>query len=175
MKRNIRLSEKWLFAGLSLVLIFMMIHDWLPLGILNDIEAIREVHSFNGLLITTLINVTQIIVLLGLVTMFMGKQYPIWIKLWLIIHQSCIFIGAFLSWWLPYFFGIGAADRAERYQQMFGNTHSFLPEMNGIVPNTIHVFFHLTLLSCIILSIYISLTDSKKKKQDHMLSENINL
>lgn len=29
------------------------------------------------------------------------------------------------------FFGIGSADRVESYQVMFGETHTFLPVMNG--------------------------------------------
>ena len=33
--------------------------------------------------------------------------------------------------------------RAARYQKMFGNTHSFLPKRNGVVPNTAHILLHL--------------------------------
>jgi hypothetical protein len=66
------------------------------------------------------------------------------------------------DWWIPYFFGYGAEERVDRYQQMFGDTHSFLPEINGIVPNTLHVIFHSLLLLCIILTIYISFTTKKK-------------
>lgn len=105
----------------------------------------------------------------------MGKRYPIWIKFWLIIHQVCIFAGALMAWWIPYFFGYGAEQRAGRFNQMFGDTHSFLPAMNGIVPNTLHTIFHIALLTCIILTIYIALTDSRKiGKSDNISFERVN-
>lgn len=163
MKREIRVSEILLFAGLSFILLFMIIHDWVPLGPFNDIQAIRGENSVNELIIVTLINAIQILLLLGLLLIFIGKRYPIWIKLWLMIHQVCIFVGVFISWWIPYFYGYGAEQKAERYHQMFGDIHSFLPVMNGIVPNTIHVLFHITLLFCIILTIYISFTSSRNE------------
>lgn len=171
MKREIRLSEKLLLAGLSFILLFMILHDWVPLGSLNDVQAISEDRSFKELLVVTLVGVFQIILLMGLVIIFMGKRYPIWIKLWLVIHQTCIFAGALWAWWIPYFFGIGAEERVERYELMFGNTHTFLPEMHGIAPNTIHTIFHLTLLTCIILSIYIGVTDSKRLKQENKTNQ----
>jgi len=165
MKRAFRLSEKLLLAGFSLILLFLIVQDWVPLGSLNDVQAIANDRTFNELFIVTMVGVVQFLLLMGLVIFFKGKRYPIWIKLWLIIHQMCIFAGVLLDWWIPYFFGYGANQRAERYNQMFGDTHYFLPIMNGIVPNTLHISFHITLLSCIILTIYITLTDSIKKQK----------
>lgn len=37
MKRQIRTSEIVLLVGLSFILIFMLVHDWVPLGQLNDV------------------------------------------------------------------------------------------------------------------------------------------
>lgn len=161
LKREIRISEKMLLLGFSLILLFMIVQDSVPLGLLNDVQAIAEDRSFNELLVVTLIGVMQILLLMALVLVFIGKKYPIWIKLWLIIHQVFIFTGALLDWWIPYFFGFGADERADRYHSMFGNTHSFLPELNGIIPNTLHTIFHLILFTCIVLTIYIALTDSR--------------
>ena len=59
MKRQIRLSEKLLFSGLSFIIIFMIIQDWVPLGPLNDVEAIAAEQSFNELFIVTMICVVQ--------------------------------------------------------------------------------------------------------------------
>lgn len=171
MKREIRLSEKIWLAGLIFIFVFMLVHDWVPLGPLNDVEAIRQDSTFQELFFVTLINAGQILLFIVLLLIFMGKRYPIWVKLWLVIHQSCIFAGALWAWWIPYFFGIGAAERVERYELMFGNTHTFLPEMHGIAPNTIHTIFHLTLLTCIILSIYIGVTDSKRLKQENKTNQ----
>jgi len=33
-------------------------------------------------------------------------------------------------------------ERAARYRSMSGATHSFLPERNGITPNTLHAVLH---------------------------------
>ncbi|MFD2129990.1 hypothetical protein ACFSKI_01800 [Pseudogracilibacillus auburnensis] len=138
-ERNIRTSEKFLLISYFFILLFMLFHDWISLGVLNDIDAVKSVNSQKGLIMTTFINSIQIVILICLISLFVGKRYPIWAKLWLIIHPACIFIGVLISWWLPYFFGIGADEKAENYAMMFGDTHAFLPIRNGIQPNTIHV------------------------------------
>jgi hypothetical protein len=33
---------------------------------------------------------------------------------------------------------------------MFGNTHSFLPQRNGLVPNTAHILLHLSTVATLI-------------------------
>lgn len=168
MKREFRTSEKLLLGGFCFILLFMIFHDWLPLGPFNDVEAISEDRSIGELVTVTLIGVVQILLFIGAVLFFRGKKYPIWIKLWLVIHQASIFTGALLDWWIPYFFGYGAEERVDRYEVMFGDTHSFLPVLNGIVPNTIHVLFHSALLMCIILTVYISFTDRRGNVQSNM-------
>ncbi len=164
MKRDIRLSEKLLVLGYIIILLFMIVQDLVPLGVLNDVEAIASVESFNETIITTIIGVIQILLLLGGVLFFIGKRYPIWVKVWLIIHPSCILLGAIISWWIPYLFGTGTEEKIERFNHMFGDTHAFLPIMNGIVPNTLHTIFHLVLLICIILTGYIFLNTYHKGK-----------
>jgi len=46
--------------------------------------------------------------------------------------------GAIISWWIPYLFGTGTHETMERFNNMFGDTHAFLPIMNGMIPNTLH-------------------------------------
>jgi hypothetical protein len=163
MKREIRLVEVLLMAGLGLIFLFMLFHDWVPMGSLNDVEAVKAHQGVSQLVLVTAFNAAQIAVLMGLVLLYAGRRYPLWARLWLIIHQGFILYGAIKAWWLPYLFGIGAAERIESYHAMFGNTHAFLPMNNGIVPNTIHVLFHATLVLCLILTVYISLTQPKKQ------------
>ncbi|MFS0672193.1 hypothetical protein [Ornithinibacillus sp. 179-J 7C1 HS] len=153
--RNIRLSEKILLLGYSLILLFMIFQDIVPLGTLNDIEAIKQEKSTGEIILVTLIGSVQVAILIFLILLFIGKKYPLLIKLWLIIHPSFILGGAVMSWWIPYLTGIGAAEKVEGYTVMFENTHAFLPVMNGIVPNTLHTLFHGVLFFCILLSIYI--------------------
>jgi hypothetical protein len=165
MKRKIRLSERGLLLGLYAILIFMLVQDWVPLGTLNDVDAVSEVHSFKDLLTAMLINAGQIVLLIFIVRMFIGRRYPVWARLWLIIHQGFIFAGALMAWWIPYLFGIGAEEKVEPYSIMFGSTHTFLPEMNGLTPNTLHTCFHAVLLFCLLLTLYISFTGPKKNKK----------
>jgi hypothetical protein len=47
-----------------------------------------------------------------------------------------------LSWWIPYLFGFGAEEKAVSYMNVFENTHTFLPIINGILPNTLHNVTH---------------------------------
>lgn len=173
MMKRVRTSEICLFMGLSLILLFMLFHDWVPLGSLNNVEAIKELRSKNELIVVTLIGVFQILLLMTFVLSYIGRTYPLWVKLWLIIHQGFILCGALLDWWIPYFFGVGAESRVERYNAMFGNTHAFLPVKNGIVPNTIHVLFHLTLLICLLITIYISITSSRERTVASLCSDDI--
>ena len=56
------------------------------------------------------------------------------------------------AWWIPYLFRPEPV-RAARYQVMFGATHSFLPQRNGIRVNTLHFILHLaTLTTLVVLS-----------------------
>ena len=51
MKRNIRLSEKFLVLGYVFILLFMIVQDLVPLGVLNDVEAIASVESLNEIIV----------------------------------------------------------------------------------------------------------------------------
>jgi hypothetical protein len=55
----------------------------------------------------------------------------------MLLATGCV-LGA---WWLPYLVKAEPA-RAERYRAMFGSTHAFLPERNGVRPNPLHVALH---------------------------------
>jgi hypothetical protein len=63
-------------------------------------------------------------------------------------------MGEIRAWWIPYFFGT-TPERVKRYADMFGNTHSFLPERNGIIPNTLHVILHALTFVTLILSVFV--------------------
>ena len=44
----------------------MLVHDWVPLGKLNDVQAAAESRSVNELIVVTLIGAGQIMLLLVL-------------------------------------------------------------------------------------------------------------
>ena len=58
------------------------------------------------------------------------------------------------SWWLPYLVTPDPV-RAARYRTMFGRTHGFLPERNGITPNTLHIVLHVATLATLILLVFL--------------------
>lgn len=73
MERNIRLSEKLLLFGLSLILLFMIFHDFVPLGSLNDVQAVLNDRSLNELIILTIIGAGQILLIMIGVIYLWGK------------------------------------------------------------------------------------------------------
>jgi hypothetical protein len=129
--------------------VFLWIHDWVPLGSLNDVAAVRKEDSFRQLLTVTLIQSVPWTVGLVFSVRHFGEPYPSWLGYWLWISYTLLLIGQIRAWWLPY---IIAPDpqRAARYERMFGNTHAFLPTRNGIVPNTAHVTLHLATAATLI-------------------------
>ena len=76
--------------------------------------------------------------------------HPAWVWTWLWISYGILFAGEIRAWWWPYLVQ-PEPERAERYRGMFGNTHAFLPERNGLVPNTLHVVLHALTAATLIL------------------------
>ena len=76
--------------------------------------------------------------------------------LWLWIGYGVLFAGELRAWWVPYFL-VTDHDRAARYRVLFGRTHSFLRERNGIRPNTLHVVLHMATLATLVCLLPLSL------------------
>jgi hypothetical protein len=122
--------------------LFLWLHDWAPLGRLNDVKAVRSQDTASRLVVVTLIQSVPLTIGLLFSLRYFGRLYPRWLYLWLWISYSVIFLGQIRAWWIPYLFR-AEPERAARYQIMFGNTHRFLPTRNGLVPNTAHIMLHL--------------------------------
>ncbi len=137
-----RLLELLLLILQAFQVLFLWVHDWVPLGRLNDVGMVRREDTAQRLAVVTLIqSVPFTIGLLSSVAYF-GRPYPHWLFNWLWISYGLLFIGQMRAWWVPYLVR-AEPERAARYRRMFGNTHSFLPQRNGIVPNTAHILLHL--------------------------------
>lgn len=133
--------------------LFLALHDWIPLGSLNDLKAVRMANPIHKLVAGTLISLTPFAIGLYASVVHFGRAYPSWLVWWLWISYSSLFIGELQAWWVPYLFR-PEPIRAARYQSMFGATHGFLPERNGIRPNTLHVILHLgTLATLFVLAV----------------------
>jgi len=143
-----------LLALQAFQVLFLWAHDWVPLGRLNDVAAVRSQDSLRRLVIVTLVqSVPWSIGLAGSLCYF-RVPYPAWLQHWLWDSYLILLCGEFYAWWLPYLF---RADppRAARYRIMFGQTHAFLPQRNGMAPNTLHVALHSATLITMVLLIYL--------------------
>lgn len=118
-----RQSELALLALQAFQVLFLWLHDWVPLGKLNDVAAVRRQDSLAQLVRVTLIQ--SIPFTIGfLFSLRFGLPYPHWLYLWLCISYSLIFLGQMRAWWVPYLLS-AEPERAARYRNMFG--HTFLP------------------------------------------------
>lgn len=119
----------------------LWLHDWLPMGPLNDVRRVQAEDTRARLVRVTLIQ--SIPYTLGLVFSITYRQthHPRWIWDWLWVSYLLLFAGELRAWWLPYLVR-PEPERAARYVKMFGGTHAFLPVRNGIAPNTLHCLLH---------------------------------
>ncbi len=130
---------------------FLWTHDWIPLGRMNDVAAVRRQDGR-----ATLVRVTLIQSLPFSIGLFYSAAYglraqhtPGWLWTWLWISYGVLFAGELTAWWIPYLVR-REPDRAARYKVLFGNTHAFLPERQGIIPNTLHCLLHLATLAMLL-------------------------
>ena len=122
--------------------LFLWLHDWIPLGRLNDVTAVRSQDTSLHLVVVTLIQSVPFTIGLLFGLLHFGWPFPHWLYMWFWISYGLLFAGQIRAWWIPYLFH-SEPERAARYQIMFGNTHHFLPTRNGLVPNTAHIMLHL--------------------------------
>jgi hypothetical protein len=122
------------------VVIFVALHNWIPLGKLSDVKGVRAAFPTGKLLVTTLINFTPFAFGLAASVVYFGRGFPGWLFWWLWISYGLAVYGSLKAWWIPYLLRPDPA-LAARYRVMYGATHAFLPERNGIRPNTLHVIF----------------------------------
>ena len=135
---------QWLLLALqSFQVAFLWVHDWIPLGRLNDVTAVRRQDTLGRLATVTLVQSVPFTIGLFFSVWYFGHPYPGWLGKWLWISYGVLFVGQIRAWWVPYLFR-PEPKRVERFQRMFGNTHSLLPRLNGIVPNTAHILLHLS-------------------------------
>lgn len=145
------MRELCLLALQTFQVLFLWIHDWIPLGRLNDVAAVKSQDTKMRLIRVTLIQSVPFTMGLLFSLLYFRQHYPGWLNYWLAISYTMLFIGQVRAWWIPYLFR-PEPERAARYQVMFGNTHSFLAIRNGLVPNTAHILLHIaTLLTLVLL------------------------
>jgi hypothetical protein len=132
------------------VVLFIALHDWVPLGRLNNLAGIRAVDSTLRRLVTTVVSVLPFAIGLAGSFHYSDGRFPGWLIWFLSITYGLALYGMLRAWYLPYLVYRDAA-RVERYQVRFANTHAFLPMRNGIRPDTLHVGFHALLVATVVL------------------------
>jgi len=128
----------------------LWLHDWLPVPPLNDVRAVRAADSIARLVFVTLIQSVPYTIGLACSIREMADGFPGWLRYWLWISYGLLFFGEIRAWWVPYLVR-SDPQRALRYRAMFGRTHAFLPEHNGIRPNTLHVLLHTCMAATLVV------------------------
>jgi hypothetical protein len=127
------------------VVLFLLLHDWVPLGSLNDVKAAQAADTRRRLIVVTVASALPSIV--GLVgSLYFRRAFPTWLTVWLWLTYVGLLLGQVRAWWIPYLF-VPEPARAARYKSMFEHTHAFLPSRNGIRPNTLHMILGAAILS----------------------------
>lgn len=140
-----------MLIGLQVIQVAILwVHDWVPLGALNDVAAVQAGDTRNRLIRVTLVQSLPFTVGLVASIAYARTGRPSWLWNWLWTSYAVLFVGELRAWWWPY---LVQSDlrRAERYRDMFGKTSSFLPERNGIVPNTLHAILHASTAATLIV------------------------
>jgi hypothetical protein len=144
-------SLEILFLALQAVnAAFLLFHDWIPLGPLNNLRAIQSQDSLFHRLWVTLLPGVPAALGLGYSLHFFERSYPEWLEWLLWLTYVTLFAGLLRAWWIPYLFRADPT-RAARYQIIFAGTHTFLPRRNGLAPDTLHTLFHLACVACLLL------------------------
>ena len=130
--------------------LFLALHDWVPLSCLNNVETARSENPGGRLFWTTVISTAPYAVGLAFSIADFGRPYPGWLIYWLWISYVLLFLGQLRAWWVPYLLAPDPV-RAARYRVMFANTWAFLPERNGIVPNALHIILHISTLATLVV------------------------
>jgi hypothetical protein len=134
----------------TVVTAFLLLHDWIPLGRLSNLAAIRGQDSLSHRAFVTLLPAIPAAIGLFFGARYFGQTYPNWLEMLLWITYGLFLFGMLRAWWIPYIFRTDQ-QRAARYQVIFAGTHSFLPRRNGMAPDTLHTLFHLATLATVVL------------------------
>jgi hypothetical protein len=81
-------------------LLFLWLHDWILLGRLNDVSAVRSQDTMMCLVVVTLIQSVPFTIGLLFSVLYFRRPYPHWLYMWLWITYGIIFVGQLRAWWI---------------------------------------------------------------------------
>jgi hypothetical protein len=128
----------------------LLLHDWVPLAPLNDVRAARRGHTLTAVILATV--VSSLLPSIGLVLSlwYLKSGWPSWLYLYLLAAYGFLLAGELEAWWIPYLVW-PRPKRAAEYEEMYGNTWSFLPPRNGIRINSLHLALHAATLATLLI------------------------
>jgi len=143
------IAQGALLALQCFVVLFVALHNWIPLGTLNNVKGVRAAFPTRKLFFTTLLNLTPAAIGLTASVISIARPYPGWLIWYLWIFYGLACYGSLKAWWIPYLLRPDPALIA-RYRIMYAGTHSILPERNGIRPDTLHIVFDLVTVAILL-------------------------
>jgi len=90
--------EELLLALQVFQVVFLWVHDWIPLGRLNDVSAVRSQDTLQRLVIVTAVQSVPFTIGLFLSARYLGQPYPAWLDGWLWISYGILFVGQMRAW-----------------------------------------------------------------------------
>jgi hypothetical protein len=132
------------------VVLFIALHDWIPLGSLNSLKGVHSADAMAKLVRATLLSTLPFAIGLIGSAYYSSARFRTWLVWLLWITYGGALYGMLRTWYVPYLL-VAEPARVERYQKMFSHTHAFLPKRNGVAPNTLQVIFHAILIATVVL------------------------
>lgn len=138
----------------SVLLLFMVFHDWISIPPLNDIKTLKSSDSFFYRILGSTINGTTVLIPLVITLLFYHQpSFSFNAAITVFSFYLLLTVGLILSWWIPYL--CGSSQKHKQQFSKFKNTHHFLPARgDNVIPNTLHIMLHFQILSCLAISIY---------------------
>jgi hypothetical protein len=144
-------TEAVLIGTQAIQVVFLLLHDWIPLGRLSNLAAVRAIDSTQRLLWTTLLSALPYAFGLGF-SAATFPNWPMWLRTYLDWMYGISLLAILRAWWIPYLSPSDSA-RAERYRQRFAGTLAFLPKRHGFAPDALHTVYHVVVLATFALLI----------------------
>jgi hypothetical protein len=131
-------------------LLFLLLHDWVQLGSLNNVSAFQKSTTLPQKVASLLIPSIPVMIGLGFTLLANTRGPSLSFRIIFSAVYGFLLLGELEAWWIPYAFGT-SAERVALYRTLFAGTHSFLPSRHGITPNTLHVALHAATVATLIL------------------------
>ncbi len=73
--------------------VLLALHDWIPLGRLNDVRAVGAANPGASLLVTTILSTAPYAAGLAMSLAHLHSAYPLWVRICLWVSYGLLFCG----------------------------------------------------------------------------------